>query len=138
MRQERLLRGSDESSAFDWQRSARDLDIPLEIARALYLRAVRSVDDPQRAEALYQRWLRDAAVARGLASPVPGRRTRVEHEARGRSRPSPREVAANGIGKWTRTLLETEAEDASPSAEEIHRAIAALNTGTARAPSAGD
>jgi hypothetical protein len=83
MRQERLFRGSNKSSTFDWQHSARDLDVPLHIARALYLRATCITDDPCRAEAFYLRWLRDAAAARPPVSlsPVPGRRTRVEYKA---------------------------------------------------------
>lgn len=127
MRQERSFRGSDESSAFDWQRAARDLDVPLDVARALYLRATRVVDDPRRAEALYRRWLRDAAAARSAAQPLaPGRQTRVEHEARDRRYPRPRDAAAVSLGKWTRSLLETEteAEDSARSARLAHGARA--------------
>jgi hypothetical protein len=52
---------SDETVAFDWYRSARELEVPVEVARALYARAMRAADaDPRRAEELYLRWLRDA------------------------------------------------------------------------------
>jgi hypothetical protein len=134
MRQERSFRGSDESSAFDWQRPARDLEVPLDVARALYLRAIRISDDPRRAELLYLRWLRDVAGARPSVSPppAPGRRTRVEHEAQRARRPWPQDAAAAGLGKWTRSLLETEVDEAAPSADEVHRAIAALAAGEAR------
>src|SRR3954463_13610115 len=113
MTQQRWLRGDDETGAFDWRRSARELEVPAEMARALYARAVRQADDARRAEALYLRWLSDAAALRRAApAPVPGRRTQVMEEADGRSRTS-RELAALGPGKWTRSLLETEREAAA-------------------------
>src|ERR1043166_5782606 len=59
MNRERLFRGSDEVRAFDWVRAARDLDVPLDIARALYQQAIQQALDLARAEALYQRWLRE-------------------------------------------------------------------------------
>src|SRR3954465_4866299 len=106
MNQQRWLRGDDGAGAFDWRRSARDVEVPAEIARALYARAMRQADDAQRAEALYLRWLRDAAaLRRAVPAPVPGRRTQVMQEAAGRTRTS-HELAALGPGKWTRSLLE--------------------------------
>ncbi|HEX8109935.1 MAG TPA: hypothetical protein VF516_19525, partial [Kofleriaceae bacterium] len=130
MHLERSFRGSDESSAFDWERPAQDLDIPHDVARALYRRALQSADDLRRAEAIYRRWLQDVVAARTPVSPppAPGRQTRVEREARGR-RPRPQDAAV-GLGKWTRSLLETEVDDAAPGADEVHRAIAALSAGT--------
>ncbi|HEX8108975.1 MAG TPA: hypothetical protein VF516_14685, partial [Kofleriaceae bacterium] len=138
MRQERWFRGGDGSSAFDWQRPAQDLDVPLDVARALYLRATRLVGDPRRAEVLYQRWLRDAAAARPpvTPAPVPGRRTRVEHEARDQRQPRPENAATVGLGKWTRALLETEIDEAVPGAQEVHRVMAALSAGAVRPSSA--
>ncbi len=131
MRQERWFRDSNESSTFDWQRSARDLDVSLDIARALYLRATRITDAPHRAEVLYLRWLRDATTARPPVSlsSVPGRQTRVEYEAGGHRRLRPQDVASVGPGKWTRSLLETEVDNAFPGAQDVHSSIAALNAG---------
>src|SRR3954471_19474229 len=123
MNQQRLLRGDDETGVFDWRRAARELDVPVEISRALYARAQRQADDAQRAEALYLRWLRDAATLRQAEPPpVPGRQTRVMHEAAGRGRSS-RELAALGPGKWTRSLLEDEREaEAAGAAAAAERA----------------
>ena len=146
MTRERWLRAGDEAAAFDWRRSARDLEVPVEIAHALYARALDQADDPRGAEALYLRWLRDmAALRRTARPPVPGRKTQVMHDAAGRSRSS-RELAALGPGKWTRSLLEaereaaaseaTQASDASrglPAYDDVQRAVGALG-GVPRQP----
>src|ERR1041384_6450158 len=84
MNRERWLRSSDEAAAFDWLRLARELEVPAEIARELYRRAMQLVNDadPQRVETLYVRWLRAAGAARRPAKPslTPGRKTRVMQE----------------------------------------------------------
>lgn len=114
MTQERWFRGADEAAAFDWYRSARDLDVPVEIARTLYARAMQVAADSgrRRAEDLYLRWLRDAARAQSPApaSRAPGRQTRVLHEAKPPELP---ELAALGPGRWTRTLFERDDAEAS-------------------------
>ena len=129
MNPQRWLRG-EEAGAFDWRRSARDLDIPVEAARALYARALRQADDVGRAEALYLRWMRDAAALRRAKAPpsTPGRKTRVMHEAGDRARASA-ELEALGPGKWTRSLMEAAGGDASrelPGYEDVHLAVGAL------------
>ena len=135
---ERWIRGSDETAAFDWARSARELDVPLELARALYVRAMRRALDVRRAETLFLRWLREAAAARRPASPppAPGRQTRVTREARGRAWPS-RELERLGPGKWTRSLLES--DDARlPGADEVQRAIDLLGAGASQPAATAD
>jgi hypothetical protein len=130
MTQERWFRGGDEATAFDWYRSARDLDVPVEIARALYARALQLAADagPRRAEDLYLRLLRDAARAQhpAAASRAPGRQTRVIHEAKPLELP---ELAALGPGRWTRTLFERDAADAS--APRVDDALLATQTSAA-------
>ena len=81
---QRWIRGGDDRAAFDWYQSARSLDVPMELARALYVRAMQRAQGLSHAEALYQRWLRDAAAALKPATPPtpPGRQTRVERDAR--------------------------------------------------------
>src|SRR5262245_32510138 len=118
MSRERWFRGSDEAAAFDWYRPARDLEIPIEIARALYIRAMQRAIDVQRAEALYLRWLHDAAARQAETSAqVPGRQTRVIRETEQSQRTRRHaELARLGPGKWTRSLLET-SEERLPGAE---------------------
>lgn len=127
MSRERLLRIDDEFSAFDWSRAARELDVPTDVARSLYLRAIRITADPARAEMLYRRWLREAAGARPrpAATAAPGRQTRVRHEAgdasetrrsRDRDRLAP--------GRSTRVLLEARRHDARVlGTEAVDRAV---------------
>src|SRR5438045_2228628 len=89
MTRERWFHGGEEFAAFNWQRPARDLDVPIETARALYVRAMRLAIEVQRAEMLYRRWLSDAASAPRLASvpaPVSGCQTRVLYETEGGAR----------------------------------------------------
>src|SRR5262249_17336598 len=88
MSRERWFRHQDEIAAFDWEMRARELGVPVDVARALWLRAMRLTTDRRRAETLYLRWLRDAAAARQPAAvaPVPGRQTRVMYEASGADR----------------------------------------------------
>ena len=63
--------------SFDWRRPARELGVPIELARELYAQAMRRVIDGEQIAALYLRALRDATPAhrRELAPPVPGSRT---------------------------------------------------------------
>jgi hypothetical protein len=140
MSRERLFRGSDEAAAFDWYRPARDLDVPFEIARALYVRAMQRLVDVRRAEALYVRWLRDVATARQPAAQpsVPGRQTRVnrETERAGRSW-QPEELARLGPGKWTRSLLENSGDARLPGAEDVQLAINALASSAGRGADLG-
>src|SRR5215510_1542041 len=116
MSRERWFRGSDEAAAFDWYRSARELDVPLDIARVLCDRAMQRVVDVRRAEALYLRWLREAAAARRPAaeSPTPGRTTRVLREVGHGKTWQLRELERLGPGKWTRSLLEASDEARLP------------------------
>ena len=109
---ERWIRGNDETAGFDWRRPARELDVPLDIARALYLRALQSEIDPRRIEALFLAWLRAAAAARQTAAapPVPGRRTQVLHGRDGSRTPQADDLRRLGPGKWTRVLLDAERE----------------------------
>jgi Domain of unknown function (DUF4157) len=134
MSQQRWIRGGDER-AFDWYQPASALGVPLELARELYLRAIRRAEDAQRAEALYLRWLDDAAAALRPAAPpsVPGRKTRAMHDG-GPGRP--RGLEQLGPGKWTRALLATDDEAQLPGADEVQLTIAALTASAAR-PSQG-
>ena len=140
MRSERWFRGErgDQDAAFDWSRAARDFDVPLEAARALYLRALRLEADLQRAEALYLRWLREAAAAvrrPAAPAPAPGRRTLAARETcrPGVLRP-PADAAQAGLGKWTRVLLEAEADaDPLPGRDDVQRAMQSL-AGARQAP----
>lgn len=84
--------------------------MPSEIARALYVRAMRRAlhADVRDIEQLYLRWLRAAAERRPTPPPpTPGRQTPVMHEAR-RSAGAPQLPGLDrlGPGKWTRVLLE--------------------------------
>ena len=140
MTQERWFRGADEAAAFDWYRSARDLDVPVDIARALYARAMQLSPDAgrRRAEDLYLRWLRDAARGRNPATPAPGRQTRVIHESKPLDLPG---LAALGPGRWTRTLFERDDADASARTAGLDDAQLAATTSTStpkpeRAPGA--
>jgi hypothetical protein len=134
MSRERWFHGGDETAAFDWHRPARDLDVPIEIARALYLRAMRLAIEVSRAEMLYLRWLREAAAARRSAAlppvPFPGRQSRVTYEASasGRTR-QPAELERLGPGKWTEALLETDDDAHLPGADDVKLAISALVSG---------
>src|SRR5215470_10591694 len=136
---ERWIRGSDETVAFDWRRPARELDVPLDLARALYLQAMQRTIDAQRIESLYLAWLRAAAAARQPAAPppVPGRRTQVSDPRDRRRQPDADELRRLGPGKWTRSLLEerrdeAEAEAAAttasslPGFDDVQHAIGAL------------
>lgn len=140
MIRERWLRSSDEAAAFDWMRSARELDIPLEIARALYERALRMVHgtDPRQVETLYLRWLHAAVAAARRpardAVAAPGRKTRVMHEAANPARSrGPLKLDQLGPGKWTRALLELDQDrdDASalPGQGDVQRAMAGMAPG---------
>src|SRR5262245_49072150 len=86
MSRERWFRSGDDAMEFDWRGPARELDVPLDIARALYLRATRLAPDVvERAEQLYLRWLREiASQASGAAaqSRSPGRETLLTREAK--------------------------------------------------------
>jgi hypothetical protein len=135
MGRDRWIRG-DEAAAFDWSRPARELDVPVDMARALYVRAVRLADDVRRAEALYLRWLRDAAAARRPTAPppVPGRQTRVMREAgnAGSSWNQP-DVDRLVPGKSTRVLREVGGDDARlPGFDDVRLAMATLVPGVAR------
>jgi len=81
---ERWFRGDDQAAALDWQRSARELGVSVDLARELYGRAMQRAIEPRRVQELYLCWLRDAVAIQPSAtpSPVPGRRTRVMHDAR--------------------------------------------------------
>jgi len=142
MSQERWFRRGDVAAAFDWSRAARDLDVPLEVARALYAQVMRVAPDaePEHAEALYLRWLRAAAAAgrsaaEAAAAPVPGRRTRVMPDpgkaARARQRPGSYQLDP---GRWTRAMFEADdaAEAPLPGFDDVQRAM-----GTLTAPSTG-
>jgi hypothetical protein len=79
---ERRFRGDDRDAQFDWQRTARELEVAPRTAHALYVRAVQRVLDPRDAEVLYLGWLRAAAAARRVPhTAVPGRQTRVLAES---------------------------------------------------------
>src|SRR5258706_9647392 len=123
MSKERSFR-SDEAAAFDWYRSARELDVPVEVARALYVRAMQRAADARRAEGLYLRWLRDAAQdAAPAAPPPPGRKTLVISEAERASGSRQRsELGLLDPGRWTRTLLEAGETSEANEANEIHDA----------------
>lgn len=128
MSREQWFRGSNEAAAFTWDQPARDLEVPVETARALYLRAMQRVADVQRAEMLYLRWLHEAAAARRseLPAPMPGRQTRVLHETVPLGRSWKRSALERlGPGKTTRSLLEAHetSGDALPGADEAPRAI---------------
>lgn len=126
MSRARWFRDDNELVAFDWLRAARELDIPEDVARALYIRALRVTSDMQHAEVLYHRWLRDAAEARrsrAVAS-VPGRRTRILHELEHAGRQPDIEKLAPG--RWTRVLLKTTDESGSQE-DELQRALDALS-----------
>src|SRR5436190_1924377 len=136
---ERWIRGSDETAAFDWARSARELDVPLELARALYVRAMRRALDVRRAETLFLRWLREAAAARRPASPppAPGRQTRVTREARGRAWPSrdlARLVTRAAAGQVERVLGGSSASEGLPAdlAARLSPHVTPEATGAAR------
>jgi uncharacterized protein DUF4157 len=128
MTHERWFRDGNEA-AFDWRRSARELDVSDEIARALYVRALQRAADEggARPEELYLRWLRATAVARRLAAnPVatPGRVTRPSSRA-GEARP--RDLEALGPGKWTRALIASaQDEDRLPGQDDVRHAMGAL------------
>jgi uncharacterized protein DUF4157 len=128
---ERWIRGDDEAAAFDWRRPARELDVPLDIARALHRQAMRNATDPRRVETLFLAWLRAAAAARAAeaAPPPPGRRTQVLH-GRDRSRtPQTEELRRLDPGKWTRVLL-----DAERAAEAADGAADTATTGATAEP----
>jgi phage-related protein len=149
---ERWIRGEEETGAFDWRRPARELDVPLELARSLYLRAMQRAMDLPRIEALYLAWLRTAAEARRPAAPppAPGRRTQVSAAQRGAvAAPDAEELRRLGPGKWTRSLLEGRDDEAAavldraagtvagrtagpglglPGLDDVHQAIAALSS----------
>src|SRR4051812_714802 len=124
---ERWIRGDDEAAGFDWRRPARALDVPLDLARALYLRAMRNAINPRRIEALFLAWLRAAAAAcdTAAAPPPSGRRTQVLHGRDGARTPRAEELSRLGPGKWTRSLLEAERE--TDAGGEVSRGLAAFD-----------
>ena len=90
MSRERWIRNHDEAGALDWRRQSRELDVPLDVARPLYLRAMEHAVNVRRAETLYLSWLRAAAATyKPVALPsVPGRRTQVLHGRNGLRTPT--------------------------------------------------
>jgi Domain of unknown function (DUF4157) len=142
MSRERWFRGGDDAAAFDWQRSARELGVPADIAHAMYLRAMRLMVDIERAETLYRRWLRDAAQARRQATspPAPGRRTQVMRHAEPVVRSwTPSQLERLGPGKWTRALTESRDEDEHvPDRNEVAALLEQLQTGAAAGRGVGD
>jgi hypothetical protein len=140
MSRERWLRGGDETPAFDWSAEARKLDVPLDVARALYLRAARLVADPERAEQLYLRRLRAAAEARRAAAPrpvaAPGRRTRLFHEPGGAADERTHRDQ-HAPGRTTRVLYEAIDGDAQMrGGGDVQRALSALMSGIESGPDA--
>jgi hypothetical protein len=125
MSRERWFRAQDDSHAFDWSGPAGELEVPVDVAHALYVRAVRFAADPARAEALYLRWLRATAeslrAAAATSSAAPGRHTRVSQDsayadrARGR-----RDRGSRSPGRTTLVALEASADDAAPPGLHAH------------------
>jgi hypothetical protein len=73
----RAFQPGDEA-AFDWRRPAAVHDISIDVAHALYLRALRSVVEVDQAEMLYRRWLRQHVASREAGRiPTPGRHTQA-------------------------------------------------------------
>ncbi len=103
MIKERFFRTAD-AAAFDWLGPANVLDVPGDVAHALYVRAMQRVHDVELAEALYRHWLRcEADERRSVAAPaVIGRRTLVQEHAETSWHPR----AGFAPGKLTRVLLE--------------------------------
>jgi hypothetical protein len=145
MRLERSFRGSSEA-AFDWHQAARELDVPLEIARDLYLRAMRRATDlgVEYARQLYLRWLHGTAQARRTAEPPPrppGRLTLAMHESGAARRvQQSRDLERLGPGKWTRSLLEAAGDeeaalpDSPPGFDEVQLAMRGLLSGAEQVP----
>src|SRR4051812_14649883 len=109
MSRERWVHGGDGAAAFDWRQRANQFDVPLDVARALYDRAMQRAIDGWRAEELYVRWLRAAAASQAKPEPLPhpGRLSLVTHEAREAERPRHlRKPGTLGIGKTARVLFE--------------------------------
>src|SRR5262245_38214902 len=119
MSRERLFRAHDDSHAFDWSSPARELDVPVDVAHALYVRAVRCAADPVRAEELYLRWLRATAESlRAAAAPssaAPGRSTQVEQASSSPDRARAlRHRDSRSPGRTTLVALEI-GDDAAPA-----------------------
>lgn len=141
MGRERWFRGEDEVWAFDWARAAHELDVPLDVAHELYLRATRRATDAHGAERLYRGWLRDATAADRPAPArcVPGRQSRVTCEdGRPDRSQRPRDFAALAPGRWTRALLESGERDEYAGAALAQAAEPHAVTLFRRAAGAGD
>lgn len=114
MTRERAFQPGDET-AFDWRGPATAQDISVDVAHALYLRALRSVVEVEQAEALYRRWLRQHIASREAGRvPVPGRQTQVQAGGRvPRFDPWPwHELEGAVPGRVTRALIDLARDEA--------------------------
>jgi len=140
MTREHWLRGHREADESDWRQPARELDVDIDTARTLYEYAMHvALDDRRRAEPLYRSALH--AVARA-GSPseverVVGRMTRVMYEASPGKYWTNQQLAAAGLGKWTRVQIETTRDSAAlPGYADVQAAMSSLLGSSLPAPGA--